>query len=1148
MKRIYFLLVFLLPVYFIYAQTAVMPIAGDGSEESPYEISSLENLYWMAEDPSRWAWHYLQVADIDASTTTEWFGGQGWLPVAGGESGNESVRFTGAYNGQGFVIDGLFINRPEMSSVGLFGTIHDAFLQNIFLTNVNITGDRFTAALVGSNLGTVYNCFSSGMLNGGKYVGGLIGSNYNALLHSGSDVNVTGDTIVGGLAGWNPGFIKGSFARGNVQGYATVGGLLGESLAGEIIASMAEGDVFATFGSVGGLVGYLYGSVYESYATGNVSGNSGTGGLVGSAYLGSIYQSFARGNVENTQSRAGGLVASIALNSFIFNSYATGAVNGVEAVGGLAGNLTHNPAISRSFSKGAVSATNSSVGGLIGQAAPGYYILLCYWDTETSGQASGDLGSPRNTEQMTYPYADNTYLGWNFDTIWAADPNYEINQGYPFLQWQLVALEPPANLEATGGFSGVKLQWEIERENNPHAYLLGYNIFRNGVQVNDQLYTRQEFTDFDVVNFQTYTYHVTAVYIQGESDASESIQVTPGLHSEIPSEGDGTAANPYHISSVGNMLWIAEDPGRWDLHYIQVQDMDYFLLKNKDNNQGWLPIGNNDTPFTGSFNGQNYTINGLYINRPDNDFVGLFGYTKNAVLQNIRLTNVEIHGNTLVGGLVGASGSMVGENSGSIVNCHVSGNITGNNKLGGLVGECFDPVTGSSANINIIGTGMWMGGLIGYARENVVNCTASGSITANSSSWSVGGLIGEIHDINIQDCSASVNVFGGAYLGGLIGTGGGTIVNCHATGNVTGTVNYSWNVGGLIGQNFAHVISSSASGIVKGDGYTGGLAGTNNGFIDRSFATGSVKGEWEYSHGTGGLAGFNHAQGKIENSFARGSVSGQEDVGGFVGENAGLIEYAYSTGFIVGTENYGGFCGNNSGNINSSYWDTETSGQQTSDGATGRNTAEMTHPYNENTYVGWDFENIWLADEDYEINNGYPFLYFSTETEYYELLLEVSPEGGGTVTGEGMYEAGQQINISASPSDNYVFLRWAGDTEHLDDEWSHQTSVIMPAFDITIRADFELMSALEYTEELILKVYPNPAYSHVYISFFNSTAAETRIALLSITGQLQAEHFYSGKGEITDKIDVRGLHPGIYLIGIYSNGINKVQKLVIGKE
>ena len=616
----------------------------------------------------------------------------------------------------------------------------------------------------------------------------------------------------------------------------------------------------------------------------------------------------------------------------------------------------------------------------------------------------------------------------------------------------------------------------------------------------------------------------------------------------MPSEGDGSDESPYEISSLENLYWMPEDPSRWEYHYVQVADIDATPTAEWFDGQGWLPAGDSDTRFTGSFNGQNYTINGLYINRPDTDYVGLFGYAKSAELQNVRLTNVEIYGSSLLGGLVGVLGSMVGENSGSIVNCHVSGSITGNDLLGGLAGESYDPVTDSSADIVITGNGLWIGGLMGRARDNVLRSSASGSITANSSSWYLGGLMGETLDIIIQDSSAGVDVFGGAYLGGLIGAGGGTMINCHATGNVTGTVNYSWNVGGLIGQNFAHVISSSASGDVSGDGYTGGLAGRNDAFIEKSFATGDVQGVWQYSHGTGGLVGYNHAQGEIENSFARGNVTGQEDVGGFVGENVGIIGDSYSTGFVIGTENYGGFCGNNNGSISSSYWDRETSGQEASDGASGRTTDEMTYPYHETTFGDWDFENIWLDDEDYEINEGYPFLPVQTETEYFELILEVSPQGSGTVTGAGSYEAGHQVNISATPADNYIFLGWTGDTDHLDDEDHPQTFVIMPAFKITIRADFELISAVEYAEDFILRVYPNPAYGHVHISFFNPKAAETRVALYSITGQLHEERFYSAKGQITDKIEVQGLHPGIYLLGIYSNGNMKVQKLVVGKE
>lgn len=616
----------------------------------------------------------------------------------------------------------------------------------------------------------------------------------------------------------------------------------------------------------------------------------------------------------------------------------------------------------------------------------------------------------------------------------------------------------------------------------------------------------------------------------------------------IPSAGDGSTEAPYEISSLENLYWMAEEPSRWEYHYVQVADIDALPTTEWFEEDGWLPIGNSDFYFTGSYNGQNFVINGLYINRPDTDYVGLFGFAKSAVLNNIRLTNVEIHGGSLVGGLVGVLGSTVGENTGSIENCHVTGIISGNDLVGGLAGETYDPVTDSSADIVLSGTGLWIGGLIGLTSEDVSRCSATGSVTANSSSWVVGGLLGECLDINVEDCSADVEIFGGAYLGGLIGAGGGIIVNCSATGNVTGTVNYSWSVGGLIGENNAHILASFASGDVKGDGYAGGLAGANYGFIEQSFATGNVEGEWEYSHGTGGLVGYNQAAGEIENSFARGDVTGHEDVGGFVGENAGAIENSYSTGYVMGTENYGGFCGSNYETINSSYWDMEISGQEESDGASGRTTDEMTYPYDEDTYVGWDFENIWVADEDSEMNDGYPFIPLQAETEYFELTLEVSPEGSGTVTGSGIYEAGHQVNISASPADNYIFLGWAGDTDHLDDEDNPQTFVIMPDFDITISAGFQLESAVEEADDFTLRIYPIPASEHIHFSFINSSAGDVRVALYSITGQLHEERFYSGKRQITDKINVQGLHPGIYLLDIYGDGIIKVQKLIVGTE
>jgi hypothetical protein len=67
------------------AQTAVAPSVGNGTEANPYQIASLENLYWIAASNTvvpnpnqtvRWSRNYIQIADIDASETENWFEGR----------------------------------------------------------------------------------------------------------------------------------------------------------------------------------------------------------------------------------------------------------------------------------------------------------------------------------------------------------------------------------------------------------------------------------------------------------------------------------------------------------------------------------------------------------------------------------------------------------------------------------------------------------------------------------------------------------------------------------------------------------------------------------------------------------------------------------------------------------------------------------------------------------------------------------------------------------------------------------------------------------------------------------------------------------------------------------------------------------------
>lgn len=98
---------------------------------------------------------------------------------------------------------------------------------------------------------------------------------------------------------------------------------------------------------------------------------------------------------------------------------------------------------------------------------------------------------------------------------------------------------------------------------------------------------------------------------------------------------------------------------------------------------GFAPVGNDTTQFTGTFDGLNHTISNLYINRPSQDYVGLFGYTDSgSSVSNVGLVGGSVTGYYNVGGLVGY-------NLGDIANSFTTGAVSGNKPVGGLVGENY---------------------------------------------------------------------------------------------------------------------------------------------------------------------------------------------------------------------------------------------------------------------------------------------------------------------------------------------------------------------------------------------------------------------------------------------------------------------------
>jgi hypothetical protein len=109
-----------------FAQTATEP-SGQGTETDPYLISSLENLYWVSDQVksgNNFSGNFIkQTQDIDASTTASWFGGQGWQPIGT----SSSRRFSGTYDGDNHVVNGIKINRTGYG--GFFGYTYGSTIK-----------------------------------------------------------------------------------------------------------------------------------------------------------------------------------------------------------------------------------------------------------------------------------------------------------------------------------------------------------------------------------------------------------------------------------------------------------------------------------------------------------------------------------------------------------------------------------------------------------------------------------------------------------------------------------------------------------------------------------------------------------------------------------------------------------------------------------------------------------------------------------------------------------------------------------------------------------------------------------------------------------------------------------------------------------
>lgn len=542
--------------------------------------------------------------------------------------------------------------------------------------------------------------------------------------------------------------------------------------------------------NVGGLIGYAKKSTVincQVLGSGSIKGDAKVGGLIGMKEYGNLYKCNSEITVTGTDS-TGGLIGDNSGEVELCHS--TGAVSGSINIGGLIGYARGEGTINKNYSASNIKAIGKSdrLGGLIGRIASNKITVknsFSSGDINGLGECGGLVGYS-TTAAMENCYFNGTIAG---EKIGGITPSSSLIVTNSYFNSDKLSVQTPTDQSRTGlnllnksTYSGWDFvdTWEI---NNDSAY-----PYIKELGIPNNYYNPQ----FEVDN------------------------------DEITMIGDGTAVNPYQVTSKEELKQL-EFSG-YNEYFLLMNDLDlrYEL---------WTPIEN----FVGNFDGNGYKIKNLKIDLPNKNDVGLFAGNDNRItLMNVVIENVDIKGKDYVGGLAGKI------KYSSIENCAVigEGQVSGNKSVGGLLGGINSGyITECHTTVNVEGSSM-VGGLIGNDMEyelNVARCYTTGNTTGIDC---IGGLIGFSYlyePRELSQCYTIGRVSGDSNVGGLIGMAFGegdmqyyytNIVDCFSFASVNGDK----NVGGFMGNtNTNYGMISIEKGYYSGElsGHTniGGLVG-----------------------------------------------------------------------------------------------------------------------------------------------------------------------------------------------------------------------------------------------------------------------------------------------------------------------------------
>lgn len=788
-------MVILMPYGGAWAQTK--PSSGNGEVDSPYIITTAEELKWFRDEVNSGRYSICaKIADnvevIDMSTVchaadkSQNLEEVSWEPIG-------TNQYMGTFDGNNKTITNLYINANQKYS-GLFGYTYISTIKNLTFVNANVTNtNSFTGILVGYGYGGTYQ---------------------NIMTSTSCEVN--GGDGTGGIAGKLAGNAYNCVNYATVQGKEQVGGLFSSYDSSTSITACANyGKVTASSLWVGGLVGYFNsGTIQDCANYGDVKGTNHVAGLAGYVRSGKIQNVFSYGNVSATNSTqyigmAFGFSSSGATEGMV--AYYSGAkltVNGKEKEVKAFGNGTPSEDNATGFTEAQLKSgvvayqlqQNASSEAKWGQNLTNDGDFYPVIGSEHTVYADNSLVNCKTNEKISGSFTNNPSSSAirykHGTTIHHAAANATCTEAATKEYWQCQ--------DCQRIYSDCQLTVELTDVTDAEHPALGHNYNENGYCDRCKHYVAVKPSEENGVYLIAKPYHLAWFrdYVNGT----------------IVDEGE--AAGTTH-SSASAMLTADIDLK----NYCHAAEDGMELLS-------WIPVGNFDNPWKGNMDGQGHTISNLYIKTAQSN-VGLFGCIEDATIQDLifdtaKVENVNtIYNKTFHTGILAGFARAYDHSYPAHIkgikttdNCTVIGQV----RTGGIVGQTNINLEICENHSSVKGA-VEVGGIAGTSENiNIKRCTNYGTIVNDNSG--IGGIIGEAQSTSLEDCANYGKITStGWRAGGIAGLTftNSSIQNVFSYGDVTntkdnpgiiiGSVNGTLTAKGIVAYNKEALLNNSSENI-----------------------------------------------------------------------------------------------------------------------------------------------------------------------------------------------------------------------------------------------------------------------------------------------------------------------------------------------